>query len=76
VTLQATADSINAQFKKYGLDHDVVKVSRAPGNDRMEQLVLIDGYDPDAMALLNTTLTHVFDVYFDSHPPSAQLRLF
>jgi hypothetical protein len=70
VTLQATADSINAQFKKYGLDHNVVEVTSAQG------LVLVGSEDPNTMALLNTTLTHVFDVYFDSHPPSAQLRLF
>lgn len=85
MTLQATADSINALFSRYGLDHDVVEVRlgvhpvvvdlQVTGTAHSE-LALVDGHDKDAMALLCTTLTHIFDVYFDSHPPTDQLRLF
>jgi hypothetical protein len=71
VTLQGTADSINALFHQYGLDHDVVEAY-----EPHQALVLVGNDDPAAMELLHTTLEHVFTVYFTVHPPSEQLRLF
>lgn len=86
MTLQATADSINALFSRYGLDHDVVEVREGLkpviGPDRtvtghvQQELALVEGHDDDEMQLLLVTLSHLFDVYFDVHPPDAQLRLF
>src|SRR5437764_13699230 len=47
------------------------KLKRAP----QEQLVLIGADDPDAMELLLTTLTYVFDVYCEVQPKTGQGRL-
>ena len=41
-----------------------------------EEIQFIDGHDPERMELLLTTLTYVFDVYFEVQPETGQGRLF
>lgn len=48
------------------------KLVRAPE----QQMVLVSGDDPEAMELLLTTLTFVFDVFFEVQPETPQGRLF
>jgi hypothetical protein len=51
---------------------------RRASNDALttECLVLEGCDDPDRMDLLLTTLTHIFDVYFEVEEPKDQRRLF
>ena len=44
--------------------------------DPTEGIVLEDCTDIDKMELLLTTLTHIFDVYFEVEPETGQGRLF
>jgi hypothetical protein len=97
MTLPEIAEAMNALFRKYGLDHDVVAVKALTGTIRLDprenepdpmkwrptptttavpEIVFIRGHDEAQMELLLTTLDFVFQGYFETHPPSDQLRLF
>jgi len=56
---------------------DITKWRASPrGSGPIEQLVLLDGDSAGKMELLLTTLTTVFDVFFEVQPPTGQGRLF
>ena len=97
MTLPEVAEGINALFRRYGLDHNVVVIKetlpimvdpretepdpmkwRNPPTfgDPVEGIVLEDCTDIDKMELLLTTLTYVFDVFFEVEPETDQGRLF
>jgi hypothetical protein len=73
MTLQQIAAEINKLFRRYGLDHDVVEVDEMGFVDRLR---FVDSTDTDAMELLLTTFTELFQGYFEEHPETAQMRLF
>jgi hypothetical protein len=42
----------------------------------VDRLRFVDSTDTDAMELLLTTFTELFQGYFEEHPETAQMRLF
>jgi hypothetical protein len=97
MTLPEIAEAMNALFRKYGLDHDVVAVKALTGTIHLDprenepdpmkwrptpntaavpEIAFIGGHDVSQMSLLYSTLSYVFEGFFEAHPPSDQQRLF
>jgi hypothetical protein len=73
--MQEIADRINAQFHRYGLSFDVVRVHEAWDGEQF--LEFIDAGNTGAMHNLSISLEILVDAFHAQHPEQGgQLRLF
>lgn len=82
MTIPEVADRINALFRDYGLDHDVVLAQPLMGAYTNEggppplMITLRGSSDEATMSNLYLTLANVFDAHFEKHGKAGQMRLF